>query len=299
MNIWIYYVLLSELMWAVTSFIDKLILSKNYIKTPFVFIIFNGLMNVQLLFLLPFAGFGKLVAIDIALALAAGIFLTLGIIFYYKAVQFEEISRVLMLWQITPIFVLVISFLLLHESLTKNSFIGFIFLLAAGLIVSHKKINGAFKLSKAFYFMLASTFLISIYYLVSAHIYKTTSFWSAFMWLRLSALLPVFLLLAPAIRKEYFETWGSMKKNAKLMIISKMLVDFSAFIILGLAIASGPISLITALGSSLAPIFIFALTVAATLYMPSLIKEEITSKAIMIKLISITLIAAGIIFINL
>ena len=299
MNTWIYFVLLSELMWALTSLIDKIMISKNHIKSPFVFIIFNGLMNVLLLFLLPFFSFGKLGAADIVISLAAGIFLTFGVIFYYKAVQNEEISRVLIMWQFTPIFVLLFSFLFLKEILTANYLIGFFLLLAGGLAVSYKKMNSSFKLSKSFYYMVASTLLISIYYISSARIYEATDFWSAFMWLRLSAFSSVFLLILPSVRNNFAGTWKNMKPGIKSLIALKMFIDFSAFIVLGLAVLNGPIALISALGSAAAPIFIFLITIFTTIYLPHIIKENISGKIILIKILAIALTIAGIVFVNL
>ena len=299
MQTWIYFVLIAELIWAFTSLIDKIMLSKNYIKSPFVFIIFNGLMNILLVFLLPFFSFGSLSNMDIFISLLAGIFLTLGIILYYKAVQCEEISRVLILWQLTPIFVLVMSYLFLSEFLTKNYFIGFIFLFAAGLIVSYKKINGSFKLSKAFYFMIGSTLLISVYYVLSKHIYSITSFWSAFMWLRVAALSSLLLLFFSSIRNQFISTWREMRKGIKSLITFKMIFDFSAFIILGFAILNGPISLISALGSATAPIFIFIITLLTTLYVPHLVKEDVDKKTVLTKIAAIVLIIVGIIFVTL
>ena len=296
---WVYFVLASELMWAFTSFIDKVMFSRNYIKSPFVFVIFNGLMNILLIFLLPFFSFGKLSAIDILLSLSAAIFLSIGIIFYYKAAQNEEISRVLILWQLTSIFVLAMSFMFLKEPLAKNNIIGFAFLFAAGLIVSYKNVNGSFKLSKSFSLMIASTLLISIYYVISARIYKATGFWSAFMWLRLSAFSSLLLLFLPSIRKQFANTWKNMRKGIRSLIILKMIIDFSAFILLGLAILNGPISLISALGSATAPIFIFLITLFTSIYLPKIVKEEIDKKSILTKLLAISLIIIGIVFVNL
>ena len=45
----------AQLIWAFTSVIDKIVISKGYIKSPFVYIVLNGLMNVLLIFLLPFS----------------------------------------------------------------------------------------------------------------------------------------------------------------------------------------------------------------------------------------------------
>lgn len=299
MEAWIYFVLIAELIWAFTSLFDKIILSKGYIKNPFVFIVFNGLMNVLLLFLLPFFDFEPLSKLDLFIALTAGLFLTFGVLFYYKAVQSEEISRVLMLWQFIPIFVLVMSFLFLGEILTKNHFVGFLLLLVAGLVISYKKVNGKLKLSNAFYFMLGSTLLISVYYVISKHIYGITSFWNAFMWLRVAAFSGVFVLLIPSIRKQFITTMKNMGSSIKGLLGFKMIIDFSAFIFLGFAILNGPISLISALGSATAPIFIFFITLFTSIYLPNVIKEEIGKKSILTKVAAILLIIIGIIFVNL
>ena len=173
------------------------------------------------------------------------------------------------------------------------------FLFAAGLAVSYKKANGKFILSKAFYFMLLSALPISLYYIMSKHIYEVTDFWSAFMWLRVAAFSGVLVLLVPSIRKEFVSTVKSMKSSAKKLIGFKMIVDFSAFIFLGYALFNGPVSIVSALGSAAAPTFIFFITVFTSIYLPNLVKEEIDRKSVLTKIAAIALIIAGIIFVNL
>lgn len=299
MQNWIFFTLLAEIMWSFTSLFDKIILSKGHIRSPYVFIVFNGAMNILLVFLLPFFDFGHLSFMDMAIALAAGLFLTIGVIFYYKAVQHEEISRVLMLWQLIPIFVLTASFLLLGETLTKRHFIGFLLLFAAGIMVSYRKANRKLILSKAFYLMILSTLPISLYYIMSKHIYEAADFWSAFMWLRVAAFSGVLVLFIPSVRKQFITTIKNMKSGAKGLIGFKMIVDFSAFILLGYAMLNGPISLISALGSAAAPIFIFIIASFTAVCFPNLIKESVDKKSILIKVLAVLLITAGIVFVNL
>ena len=75
MQTWILFMLIAELIWSFTSLFDKILLSKGHIKSPYVFIVFNGAMNALLVFLLPFFDFGHLSLKDMAIALAAGLFL--------------------------------------------------------------------------------------------------------------------------------------------------------------------------------------------------------------------------------
>ena len=299
MSNWIYFVLIAQFIWAFTSVIDKIVISKGYIKSPLVYIVLNGLMNIFLIFLLPFVGFEPLKLIDFLVALFAGIALSAAVTIYYKAVQYDEISKIKMIDQIGPIFVLILSFLFLGEILTKNHFIGFLFLISAGLVVSYKKVKNSFKLSKAFYYMLISTFLAALYYVSSKHIFSVAGFWSAFLWLRLTSFSALFVLFVPSIRKQFAETFKGMKSKVKGLLSFKMLIDFSAFIFSGYAILYGPISLVTALNNSINPLFVFMITLFTSVYIPNLIREDIDKRAILTKVLAIALIIAGIVFVNL
>ncbi|MBI2659444.1 DMT family transporter [Candidatus Woesearchaeota archaeon] len=299
MQNWIYFVLIAQGIWALCSLIDKIVISKGYIKNPLVYIVLNGLMNIFLIFLLPFVGFEPLKFMDFLIALSAGIMLSAAVTVYYKAVRYDDISKIIILYQSAPIFVLILSFLFFGDVLTKNHFIGFLFLLGAGVVVSYKRINGSFKLSKAFYLMLISMLVSSIGLIAAKYTYGITSFWSAFLWLRLSGFTALGVLFVPSISKDSLKTFRLMKPKIKWLMAFKMLIDFSAFIFSGLAILNGPISLVTALSSSALPLFVFMLTLFTSLYLPKLIIEQIDKKAVLTKAAAIALIVIGIVFINL
>ena len=299
MQNWVYFVLIAQGIWSITSLIDKIVISKGYIKNPAVYIVLNGLSNIFLVFLLPFVGLEPLKFMDILIVLLSGVMFSFAVAIYYKAVQYDEISRVAMLFQIIPVFVLILSFLFLGEILTKSHFMGFLFLLSAGITVSYKKFENSFKLSKAFYYMLISTFLAALYYVSSKHIFSVTNFWSAFIWLRLTSFSALFVLFVPSIRKQFAETFKGMKSKVKGLLSFKMLIDFSAFIFSGYAILYGPISLVTALNNSINPLFVFMITLFTSVYIPNLIREDIDKRAILTKVLAIALIIAGIVFVNL
>ena len=291
--------LIAQGIWSITSLIDKIVISKNYIKNPLVYIVLNGLMNILLIFLLLFVSFEPLKLTDFLIVFFSGIVFSASVILYYKAVQYDDISKVIILFQLGPIFVLILSFLFLGEILTENHFIGFIFLLGAGIIVSHKRAEKSFKLSRAFYYMLIAAFLGAISAVGAKYIYSITSFWSAFLWLRLSGFTALLVLLLPSIRQDSLKTFKLMKPKIKGLMVFKMVIDFSAFIFAGYALLNGSVSLVIALGSSLLPLFVFILTLITSIYLPKLIKEEINKKAILTKLLAIVLIIIGIVFVNL
>ena len=298
MSNWIYFVLIAQLIWSFTSLIDKIVISRGYIKNPAVYIVLNGLMNVLLIFLLPFVGFEPLKFTDFLVALASGALFSAAVALYYKAVQHEEISRIIMLNQLSPIFVLIFSFLFLNELLTKNHFIGFSFLMGAGMIVAYKK-TAKFKLNKAFWYMLSSAFLSAISLVLAKHIFNVTSFWRAFLWLRLCGFTALAVLIVPSIRYEFFKTFNQMKNSIKSLLSFKILIDFSAFTFAGYALLNGRASLVSALSSSIQPIIVFAITLFTSIYIPKLVKEEIDAKVLLTKLLAILFIIIGIVFVNL
>ena len=219
MQRWIYFVLISSFIWSVTSLIDKIIISKGHIKNPVVYLLTNALMNLLIIFVLPFAGFGHLKAADIFIAIISGAVFSAAIVIYYKCVEFDEISKIVILFQLGPVFVLVLSFLFLGEALTKKHIIGFLFLLGAGLIVSYKKSKKSPKPGKVFHYMLVSMFLSSVALVASKHIFNVTSFWSAFLWLRAAQFCALGVLLVPSIRKDAVDTVNSMKPNIMALVV--------------------------------------------------------------------------------
>ena len=296
---WIYFVLIAQGIWSITALIDKIVISKGYIKNPLVYIVLNGLMNIFLIFLLPFAGFEVLRFTDLLILLLSGITFSAAITIYYKAVQYDEISRIAVLYQLGPVFVFILSFLFLGDVLTKNHLIGFLFLLGAGIIVSYKKSGKKFRIGKTFFLMLVSVIFSSISFVSAKHIFNVTSFWSAFLWLRLSGFTALFVLLLPSIRNQFVETFNVMDAKIKKLLGFKILIDFSAFIFAGYALQNGQAPLVSALASSALPLCVFILTLITTIYFPRIVKEEIDKKAIVTKLLAIVLIAVGIIFVNL
>jgi len=297
---WIYFVLAAYAIWAVCSLIDKIVISKGYIKNPLVYIVLNGLMNVLIVFLFPFVEFELLSFTDILIVmLIAGVLFVISVVLYYKAVEHDEISRIIMIYQLSPVFTFIFSYIILGERLGKSQIIGFLFLLAAGLIVSYKKVGKSIKISKAFYYILASAFLGSVGAVSVKYIYNVTNFWNAFLWLRISGFTALGVLAAASVRNEFVGTFKNMNPKIRYLLGFKMVIDFSAFAFIGYAIYKGPLSLVSALSGSVHPLFVFALALIATLYIPHLLKEEINKKSILSKLLALALIIIGIIFVNL
>lgn len=298
MKSWIIFVLLSQSIWAVCSMIDKNVISKGHIKNPLVYITLNGLSNFWIFFLLPFFDFGHLGIKGILAALASSITAYAGVALYYKAVNYDEISRIVMLNQFTPVFVILLSFFTIGEMLSGYQLAGFLMLIGAGIAVSYHKYRSSFRLSKSFYYMLLSTFLIAIAYITAKYVFSEVSFWGGVLLLRVTGFIPLALLFAPSIRKEFITAFRKMKLRIKGMLGFKIAVDGIASILSDFAIFLGPVSLVSALSNATMPLLVFALALLSSIYLPKFVSEDLSRTNILIKLLALAMLMAGIVFIS-
>ena len=176
---------------------------------------------------------------------------------------------------------------------------GFLFLLLAGIAISYGRVNGSFRLSKAFYLVLMAMFFAAFYAISAKYVFSVTSFWSGFLWLRLTNSSSLAVLLAPSIRRQFFETFKSMPSKIRGLLGFKMVIDFSAFVFANYALLKGPVSLVGVLEAAVAPLFVFLITLFTSLYLPHIVKEEIDKKSVLTKIMAILLVIAGIVFVNL
>jgi transporter family protein len=113
MELWILFSVLAALTWAIVNIIDKYVLTK-WVRAPIVPVIINGIIGLLAgLFILLFQGLSTLSYLNIALVFVAGIFYILSLFFYFRAAKIEEISRVIPLYQLSPLFVLIFAALFL------------------------------------------------------------------------------------------------------------------------------------------------------------------------------------------
>ena len=77
-------------------------------------------------------------------ALAAGFLWIFPFILYYRSIEFEETSLVVILLQLLPIFSVLVAYTVLGETLTKLQLIAFMLLFIGGLCASVKSLQGRF-----------------------------------------------------------------------------------------------------------------------------------------------------------
>lgn len=244
--------------------------------------------------ILFFKGFPKISGLELTVALVCGAFYLLAELLYYKAAQLEEISRVISLLYLDPLFTAVLSAFFLREFFSPLKYLGVGLLVSGAIAISYKKGNGlSFK--GAFWFCILSAFLFACYNLQVKFLVNRMDFWTAFSYIRFGTFLcalPIFYFQFGIFKKLAQEHAGQFS----LMMFNNFLVYLGAFFYT-IASSLGYATLTTSI-NAIQPLFVLILTVAFSIFYPAILKEELNKRVIFQKLFAVALMFAGVLLIT-
>lgn len=295
-ELWFYYILIAMFIIGSLALVDK-VLVNNFIHDPIAFT-----MLVALAAFLPFIGLLyfplKPIAIGTALlCIIAGFIHTTYVYPYYRSLVFEEVSRVVPLWQLTPIFVLILARLFLHEILPTSDYITF-FLIVVGVLLFSIKREQQLTLSSALYLMITSSIFVALFSVIAKYVYTIEDLFSAFLYIQIGILLSFAILFVKSdYRKRFLRAFASAGRFASSIAVLDIGIGYVSFVAYSLAVSLGPISLVTVI-YAVQPVYVLlAATIIGYKY-KSLIQERITRGAFIQKLVAVVLIFIGICMVN-
>ncbi len=295
---WFFFSLLGASSLAITGVIDKLILEK-YVQNSHAYL-------VALIFLQQ--------------ALAACIFLTMGSGFVYphslyaivvgviqiaywaaylRALKVEETSRIAALVYVYPVFVFPAAFFFLDEILSPKDYIGGLFLVISGLLISYRPSTKGRSLifSPALRYMLLFWIFYATYSISAKLLLSFMDGWHLMIWLSLGNLIAVLpFLITKSVRSEicgYVQRGGSFFSA----LLAEEIFSFLGRGALIFAYAVGSVALVSSV-AALQPFFTLVYVAALSLLMPGLLKEEMDRRTLSLKLIAVFMIVIGIYLIS-
>lgn len=288
--LWAFYSVFAALIFAASNIIDKYVISKM-VKNPLTPVMISCVMGLVASGLIYFfVGFSSLTFVNILWAFAAGILYIVTIIFYFKAVNIDEISRVVPLFYFSSIFVLILAAIFLTEIFTPIKYLG-IFLLVFGAIVISSKDILKIKLGKSFWLMILAALSIAASSIVVKYLLNFADFWTIFGYERLGevfALIPIlyftFSDVSLSTKKFGVKSIGLMALSETIGLIGLLLVTIGTSI--------GYVTLVNAL-TSVQPLFVLLLAVILSIFSPKILKEEIGRSALLQKIIAIIIMFVG------
>ncbi len=297
---WILLGLAAPLFWAFSNLFDKFAL--NRLTRGIADFIFFGTIGSFLIFLIfaSVLGFQNIGLTLTVMAMLGGFLLNWSYVFYAKALDKGETSRIVPLFQSISIFVLIIGALFFNEIIETDQILGFLVILIGGIILTIER--GTFKLFKVdagFWLMLLTSFIIAVSFLLSDHVLEHSSFLTLMTYDLLGfSLAGASLLLYGPWRREIVDGIkdANMKKYSFFFINDA--VDLSGHFLLKAAFIAAPSTALVSVLSGIQPFYVLMLTILSTLFLPKLIKEDISKHVLLQKIAGVVVVFVGVVLIN-
>lgn len=296
---WVLLALLAPFIYAVNVFIDKYLISskiRDYRGLP-IFGIFLSIVVIVFFWLV--SGVNITFSLDSLLVILTGVLTIWGFSLYLEALIKEETSLVIILLQLTPVMVLLLSYFILGEMMTVKQLIGFGLLLISSLLVSVKKEKSRMKFNRGVVFILLADLCWAATYILIKFTSNSLEFASLIIYESMGVVLGGVLLLIffSQIREAFLKIVAKVKKPVIGIIFLNEALYLGAKILTYFAVTLGPPVLISIIGST--QIFYgILLGVILTLVVPKVFKEDLSRKSLVRK-VSLGLMAfVGVILVS-
>lgn len=290
-DLWLYLVLIATALWGVTNIADKIFVSSYKLDRRLI-VFFFGLVEFCFAMLLLLSGVQFSFTLYGLGAFLAGILFPIASLAYYEAVSVEEASRVVPLIFLKPLFVLVMATIFFDEIFTPIKYIGIFSIVIGATLISLRRKKGISANSKAIKFIMVAVLIWALLDIVAKWGVTGVGSWSYLLGSALGFFVcSTFFLLLPGVKSSV----ASVLKRPRIVaaLLSNSVIVTIAIVLYIVAVAFGPIALISAVNSAQA-MFVLVFAVIASHFIPKLFKEELRAWVIMVKTISILLIIIGV-----
>ncbi len=295
MSSWLFYAILSPVVFAAINFVDKYLLEsrvKNYLGMP-IYSSIAGLLFGTMAWV--YLGFPLLNIIDGILVLVTGVLSIIALVVYFQALSDEETSSVIILFQLTPVFSMVLSFLFLGEVITLKQFLGFTLIILAAIGASLKLKNNKFEISKAFWLIFACDIIWALTNVIFKFVSEENSFGSLLVYEGWGFGLGGIILwqLFPKIKAAFLENFHESGLFVSFIIFINEALYVIARLVTYYAITLGSVTLVSVIGSTQV-FFGVIYGIILSIFLPKIFSEDVKISSIGKKLLLAVLAFFGI-----
>lgn len=288
------FAFIAPLFWAVTAVLDKFLLDKH-IKDPYVANIYFNLITFILGLGLVLILFVNLMfpLLYIMLAFITGIIMFLGILMYFKSIQVEDVSTVIPLIFIYPIFAILFAFVFLGEVVGLLQYMGALFLISSSVLVSMRRDFGKIMVSPALKFLVIMNMLLGATVVIEKFALGGMSFWALFFWGNAGVLAGALINLAVSrkSRKGMLRMFKLRKRITGLIWLVSFL-NIIALLTFYFALSLGPATLVSSI-NAVQPFYVLLIVLLLSAFMPRILKEVHTKKTLFLKILAIIAVFFG------
>jgi len=294
MAYWLIVAILAYLFFGLSSLGDKLVLAGKPKPNSYTFYI--GVLSLFVVLFIPFTKLDFPNATTfIWIALDAAVHVV-GIYTMFVALERFDVSKVIATIGATqPIFIFALTWLFWGPQLMPGiDILAFVLLFIGSIVISIEKnleITGDYLKITIF-----SSIMFSLDYIFSKLVFLNQAFLPGIIWIRLFVFLFVLVfLIKKNSRKEIFSRQMISNRKTQAIFIYAQASGGVANLLQSFAIYLAPIVFLATVNSmrGIQYVFLFIITIFISLFFPKLLKEELSVKIIIQKIISIILIAIG------
>jgi len=296
----------ASLLWGITNHIDKFMIngideSGSSLKTLLIFSTLVAGLVFSPIWLIICKFSVSISTISLISIFIASFIYILATYFYFKALDKNDASIVVIMFQMIPVFSYILAFILFKETLTIPQIIGSLIIILSAILISFdfEHMNNKKKF-KALFLMTLSSLFYAIYYILFDIAIRNSPYNSCAFWYQIGLLI---IGIALIIIKSYRITFiNAIKNNGKkyfsLNIINEILNLFASLLV-NFANITIPIALAN-ISNGFQIIFVFLLGILGVKFLPKYFKESLNKKIILQKIgcIFLSIIGLSIIFIK-
>lgn len=301
---WFYIALISPIAHSFVNHLDKYLLSK-YLKGGSVgtLVLFSALFSVlalPVILVIQPEAISSVSFYQGFLLCLNGAFLVTAIICYLYALETDEATYVAPLFQLIPVFSLILGYVFLGEVLTISQLLAMCIIVAGGVLISLEFGTGKINLrSKTLGLMLLASGLYAINLILFKMIAGEQGFVNSLFWDLLGKVIFGIILYftVGSYRKQFnnliksnsAKVFGLNGFNEILALIGEVAIIYAALF--------APVALVQSV-SSTQPLFVFIVGIILTLYFPKIAQENINRRILIQKIAATVVIVIGAAMLN-
>jgi drug/metabolite transporter (DMT)-like permease len=296
---WFLFAMIAPALYAMTNHVDKILLEKYFkeggvgtlvlfsalmslVALPFIFYFDSSVFNVELL--------------NLFFLVIVGILNILVLWFYLLALRDEEASIVVVFYQLVPIIGLGLGYVMLGETISQMQAIAMAIIILGTTIISFDiDDENNFRLrKKTVSLMFAASFFWALESVLFKYVALEESVLHSLFWEHLT-LGVVGILIFIFVRSYRTQFIKAIKKNKTTVLnlnFANEVIFMLGNLVSSFAYLLAPIALVL-LTESFQPIFVFAIGIFLTVFFPKISVEEIHTKKVIQKILSITITGIG------
>ncbi|MES2630676.1 MAG: EamA family transporter [Patescibacteria group bacterium] len=294
---WLFFALLAPFLFALTNHIDKILLSRYFTHVKATTLLFYTVMASAVIAIGIVCFKPSVLTIplfDAGLMFAAGIIYYFAIMPFIKALNIEEASRVIPIFQIQPVFAYIFGVVFFSETLSLPQILAGVIIVAGALLINLDLDNR--RKFKAIVFGLVA--LSCLFYMIESATFKFVGgnygFWDASFYQYLGT--AVAGVCAFVMSRGYRADFKKVSKKGGIKLFAgatlSAMINMGGRMAFNYALLLAPLVMVQLVQGTQA-IFVLIIGTLLAFFIPKYGKENISRKHMVQKIVSIVIVLAG------